>query len=235
MKSHSKHFICEQCGRNFSHKSQLNEHMLWHESPEAFVCPICGMQLKDKRILRKHIVNVHEARAKGEDREKKFPCPICEYTSDYKSNLKNHVKKHDRQQEKLKRNPNCATCSICPAVLENELCLKIHMKKVHVHEKLKCDFCELVLKTKGSLWSHYRNKHNFEPKVPKPKKERKPREYKKRPPRKRKPRKKKNAAGENEEEDIATGGMGSMEHPENVNIIAIQNVYDVNYGYSHDK
>jgi hypothetical protein len=50
-----KKFECQFCDKKFSLKAQFNHHMKFHENPEQFKCQVCGLQAKEKGVLKKHL------------------------------------------------------------------------------------------------------------------------------------------------------------------------------------
>jgi KRAB domain-containing zinc finger protein len=164
-KSHNKTFQCEVCGHHFSRGSQLTDHMLKHESPEVLACPVCRLQLSDRRALKKHVKNIHEDRPGGVRVvvEKKFKCGLCDYASGVKGNLKIHQRKHEKYEARRRLNPDAIKCGVCGALFASELFLKMHNMKVHSDERFPCGHCDVVLKTKNSMWNHVRKVHGIEP------------------------------------------------------------------------
>ncbi|KAL7011118.1 hypothetical protein ACKWTF_014096 [Chironomus riparius] len=97
-KRHDKTIECEDCGKKFSNKSELQDHSLAiHVKVKNVECTICGKFFASKRYMLKHIRRTHAD-------PKKFKCEICENTYKSIDALKQHLKKHESRKQK---------CEIC--------------------------------------------------------------------------------------------------------------------------
>ena len=86
------------CGRKFTRRGVLVDHIQWHRNPTYFQCQLCTRSFKTRRWLELHTAN-HNA-----SRERIFKCSICS-KGFFKENVyKRHLLLHEE-----KKVP-CTTC-----------------------------------------------------------------------------------------------------------------------------
>ena len=105
-------FKCGECSSEFSHKYQLNKHLIMH-SPPTFECHYCGKAFKRKNGLVEHFKRFHD------DTISLFNCSECHMTFRTKSNLTRHMSTHKIIQFQ---------CSECSAVFNRNDNYKRHLK-----------------------------------------------------------------------------------------------------------
>ena len=56
--------ICDQCGKSFSKKSRLDDHVLTHRDKKSkdFVCPLCDQRFSRQRTLNRHLQKKHQSK-----------------------------------------------------------------------------------------------------------------------------------------------------------------------------
>ena len=81
-------FTCHTCGKTFSRKTTLDNHMTLHTSERPHKCPhpSCNQDFTTKSSLTDHL-NLHPD-------HKPFPCTICHKSFNRKSYLKSHMNLH---------------------------------------------------------------------------------------------------------------------------------------------
>lgn len=77
--------VCEQCGKRFTNRTSLKEHIYTHSDIKRYSCEICGRQLKNDSCYRRHMVCVHG---------KKFTCEVCGKDFSSPVGLKYHKRDH---------------------------------------------------------------------------------------------------------------------------------------------
>ena len=79
--SKEKQFKCGDCGKEYTHKKDLLNHMEEHLERQT-ECEVCHRSFKASSVAK------HVSACKG----KKFYCTLCNYNTGYKSNLNKHKK-----------------------------------------------------------------------------------------------------------------------------------------------
>jgi len=89
---------CHICNATFKRKQHLIAHTTTHEkSKEMFVCPGCDKSFSDKKVLRKHIDQVHKDIASNFKYD--YQCSVCQKDFAYKGRLTEHMKYHENETE----------------------------------------------------------------------------------------------------------------------------------------
>ena len=155
-----KPFPCSNCGKCFSTKRKLRNHVLiLHENLKLFQCSVCDYQTGFKRNMRKHIDRIHggseiEIIYLGDKNHKCYNC-------DFKSVIKKDLYKHICDVHDGKQNWHCETCNIN---FKSEKILKVHEgKKSHMlatkypheqHKPFPCPNCDKFFSSKGKVKRH---------------------------------------------------------------------------------
>ncbi|KAI8812875.1 hypothetical protein BJ742DRAFT_673299 [Cladochytrium replicatum] len=68
-----RHWTCEQCGKRFTRKFNLGQHMRIHSGRKPYVCQVenCGMAFVRDYDRKRHHISVH-------DEDKPFKCTHCD-------------------------------------------------------------------------------------------------------------------------------------------------------------
>ncbi|XP_039608970.1 tripartite motif-containing protein 16-like [Polypterus senegalus] len=83
---HTGKKCCLESGKQFTHKSDLNEHMKIHNGENTYCCHECGMSFSRKSSLQRHR-RIHTG-------EKPHCCPECGESFSCISDLQNHRRSH---------------------------------------------------------------------------------------------------------------------------------------------
>ena len=139
-------FVCEECGKAFTHISSKKRHMLKHkegESPVVYQCLACSKTFQYNSSLKRHL-KLHSAESSG----KSYTCKECSKAFMYATSLKRHMKTHAGKE--IYPCPHCQRC------FEYISSLKRH-SKLHTEGKgFKCHICSKAFGYLSSLTRHQR-------------------------------------------------------------------------------
>ena len=139
-------FVCEECGKKFTHISSKKRHMLKHkegESPVVYQCPTCSKTFQYNSSLKRHL-KLHSEETSG----KAYTCKECSKSFMYATSLKRHLKTHSGKE--IYPCPHCQRC------FEYISSLKRH-SKLHTEGKgFKCNICSKAFGYLSSLTRHQR-------------------------------------------------------------------------------
>lgn len=165
-------FLCSHCEQEFASWYRLKEHSEVAHKVSPIVTCICGITLKSKSVMYKHVqdhrnpnllscdkcprvtktlaaLNKHKMRHIPKS-ERKFCCASCEKIFYSKEALKSHERSHiPIEERKIYR------CDICNMKFTTRSSAASH-KRV-VHDKIKgyvCDLCGYACGTNGELRQH---------------------------------------------------------------------------------
>ncbi|XP_077109936.1 oocyte zinc finger protein XlCOF8.4-like [Ranitomeya variabilis] len=135
-----KPFLCSECGKCFTRKTNLTIHQRVHTRENLLSCPECGKCFTCKGHLDKH-KNSHT-------REKPFSCSECGKCFTNKANLTIHQRCHTGEKP--------FSCSECGNCFTNKANLTIHLSS-HTGEKpFSCSECGKCFTNKANLTIHQR-------------------------------------------------------------------------------
>ncbi|KAH8407552.1 hypothetical protein KR222_005287, partial [Zaprionus bogoriensis] len=143
------YMIC--CGRKFTQRKVLAEHVLVHWNPEHFKCITCAKAFQNSRHLESH-QQVHVAKVT-------FQCDLCSKVFLSKTAIDYHkLNKHVPKSEFK------FTCTECNKKFLTERKLKNHMNSMHDPESIIiCDKCGKQMRTKIILKKHQELMHSNTP------------------------------------------------------------------------
>ncbi|CAK1602017.1 unnamed protein product [Parnassius mnemosyne] len=165
-------FVCNNCQKAYSSWYTLKAHCLKDHNILPVVNCVCGISLKSKSVMYKHVqdhknpnvlacdkcpritktieaLNKHKMRHIPKS-ERRFCCSSCNKTFNSKDTLKSHEKSHIPIEER-----KIFHCDMCDMKFTTRSSAASH-KRV-VHEKIKsyvCDLCGYACGTNGELRQH---------------------------------------------------------------------------------
>ncbi|XP_022218550.2 zinc finger protein 226-like isoform X2 [Drosophila obscura] len=139
-------FYCDQCGKWFQDKSNLNVHLTRHTGVKQFECEECGRKEFTMHLLSLHIRVKHKG-------ELPYSCKYCGQRFD------NCIKRlrHERQHKEC---PDIRphVCPVCGKAFQLKRALRMH-EIVHTGEQpFHCEVCDVHFNRKSSLQTHNRSK-----------------------------------------------------------------------------
>jgi DNA-directed RNA polymerase subunit RPC12/RpoP len=117
-----KDWACDICGKTYTLKDKLQEHVeITHEN-RTYKCDQCGKEVTSRASLQTHMAAVHE-------RKIEYNCNLCEHKTFAMDALKKHIR---RVHEKSAR---MYPCIICNKKFNANKRLSLHMDKHHGVER----------------------------------------------------------------------------------------------------
>ncbi|XP_046989560.1 zinc finger protein 37-like [Schistocerca americana] len=168
----SKLWTCETCGKRYSSRNLLEEHINTHTGVRPYVCEVCGKDFASKYTYRAH-AKTHEIRPRP------FTCNECGKTFLSAQNLAQHERTHNGSREYIceqcgkafgtPRNlevhsvvhSGCKpfVCRTCGKAFARKAEIRDH-ERTHTGEKpYQCEFCGATFSQRSNLQSHKRATH----------------------------------------------------------------------------
>lgn len=112
-----KDFLCTNCGKGFSRKSNLIFHMRTHSGEQPFECTECGKRFKLSGGLTAHM-RTHTC-------ERPYQCPFCEKSYKHSTDLRRHRRTHGLEEMRF-------GCDRCGKRFYERKFLVTHMRSCQV-------------------------------------------------------------------------------------------------------
>lgn len=161
-KTHFSHnrYSCKICDKSFSKKQNMNEHLEKHwkndksvSLPQLFTCPVCMEELPTYRMLKHHMMDIHEIHHQDPLLTEQKPwhqCNVCHEKFKHQMSLKAHKERvHEGRVSPI------FECDICKATFKIKQMLINHIRSKHEGEKrYKCAQCRKGFNDTKSLYNH---------------------------------------------------------------------------------
>lgn len=120
-----KEFPCPFCGRVFSRKGILDEHLVVHTKIKKFKCHVCDKALVRNRTLRLHLRKIHGIIMGRASRPKQteFKCSVCNKQFKREQSLQEHMIVHSGIRN--------FKCNVCGKDFGRKSSMRGHIQKIH--------------------------------------------------------------------------------------------------------
>lgn len=136
-----KIWVCKTCGKKYSSKNLLDEHMNMHTGARPYKCPHCTKDFASKYTLTAHM-KIHY------DRKRPYECKDCGKSFFSNQNLTQHVRTHTGVKE--------FECEVCNKKFGSQHNLEVH-KIVHTgHKPFICRTCGKAFARRAEIKDHER-------------------------------------------------------------------------------
>ncbi|XP_047184831.1 zinc finger protein 37-like [Scophthalmus maximus] len=133
-----KSFKCDICGKVFTTKPGLHNHMKIHTGEKPYLCKMCGKRFNNLSNMKRHM--------KTHTGEKPYSCSICGKRFSAFSDTKKHLRTHTGEKP--------YSCKTCGKSYARSSSLNVHIRS-HTSEKpYSCSTCG-----KRFGYSSHRNRH----------------------------------------------------------------------------
>ncbi|KAK7080876.1 hypothetical protein SK128_024478 [Halocaridina rubra] len=163
--------ICHICGFTTTYQNKLDRHMVKHTKEKSFICDMCGKQYSQKQNLRDHISRNHSE--EDASSRYPFSCEHCKRMYRNESNLLKHQERKGGQCEicgqqlacmgmvfQHKKNHISCKCEYCDKVFQSRSALQIHVNIKHKDKGLQCSMCPKKFLFPSYLKLHFANAHS---------------------------------------------------------------------------
>ncbi|XP_017770219.1 PREDICTED: zinc finger protein 37-like isoform X2 [Nicrophorus vespilloides] len=168
----NKAWACDRCGKKYSSKNLLEEHMNTHTGLRPYICQLCGKDFASKYTFKAH-EKTHEVRPRP------FQCQQCHKSFLSQQNLTQHERTHtgikefschlcDKQfgsAHNLEVHSIVHTgykpfiCGLCGKAFARKAEIRDH-ERTHTGERpYQCEFCGATFSQRSNLQSHKRATH----------------------------------------------------------------------------
>lgn len=157
-------FVCEECGKTWATKQQLQKHQLMHIEARPFQCSDCSKCFKDSTSLKKHL-EIHSNIS--------FECLLCGQRSSTRYTLREHMLVHSDEKR--------YKCQYCGNTFKRYKTLKVKNFSfiwfynflpnpisqnhwiLHTGMRLyECSFCDITYSKEPNLRAHKKKCHSVE-------------------------------------------------------------------------
>ncbi|XP_063930898.1 zinc finger protein 354A-like isoform X2 [Zophobas morio] len=137
----NKAWPCETCGKKYSSRNLLEEHINTHTGVRPYVCQQCGKDFASKYTFRAH-EKTHEVRPRP------FACQQCPKTFLSQQNLVQHERTHSGIKE--------YSCHLCGKRFGSAHNLEVHSIVHTGYRPFVCEICHKAFARKAEIRDHER-------------------------------------------------------------------------------
>nr|XP_022900651.1 zinc finger protein 37 homolog isoform X2 [Onthophagus taurus] len=137
----NKAWTCETCGKRYSSKNLLDEHINTHTGIRPYICQLCGKDFASKYTFKAH-VKTHEVRPRP------FQCLQCNKSFLSQQNLTQHERTHSGVKE--------YSCHLCDKLFGSVHNLEVHSIVHTNHKPFICGQCGKAFARKAEIKDHER-------------------------------------------------------------------------------
>ena len=157
MSQKPKCYECDKCHTKFAQLASAKKHCKY--KAKGTTCHICGVELSEKRNLKRHLKNHNKV--KTNKLTKEVPkCNECGITFARKHKLKEHMK-NKHEEVTVRKGGDALKCTECDFQNYSKSRIKAHYTLNHSEAsgKFKCDLCNFVCKSLDGLYKHRKSIH----------------------------------------------------------------------------
>uniref|UniRef100_A0A2H1W7Z1 SFRICE_007424 n=1 Tax=Spodoptera frugiperda TaxID=7108 RepID=A0A2H1W7Z1_SPOFR len=155
---HSEVFhLCPYCSKSFKRQSSIRKHVSqMHRARARVTCAHCHRTYKDNTALRTHMLLKHAKEISAREITKKYACQECGMAFKTPSQLKTHGLKHTDSRDYY--------CVECDKSFKSDATLKTHLKTTAIHTSylelpLACEHCDKRFAIRRDLDRHTNRIH----------------------------------------------------------------------------
>ncbi len=162
-----KKLQCDECGRVYKYRSDLDRHRLAAHKPKQFICDLCGNKFATPESLK-----VHEKNHIWTNTDKTYQCDMCVETFPCLRDYINHyqqIHKKPFPDNVDRTNLKLYYCDECPNVYMQRVSFKAHKKYKHQGAKrcydtvsAPCPHCGKNIRKGVKMTEHIKSKHEMD-------------------------------------------------------------------------
>lgn len=141
----NKTFQCLICGKQLANSSILKRHIRIHTGVRPYQCSLCNKRFTQSNDLTSHM--------RAHTGSRPFKCEVCGKGFTQRQNVKKHMTTHTGEKNH--------ECPICNKKFSRKHHMQEHMR-IHNESDIRCDICQKGFTAKGHLKRHIQQYHNDE-------------------------------------------------------------------------